>query len=83
MTHAAVALRHESALARGLLPKLLARSYDPDAPKGVRGRNSDNTKIKKLLGWEPNIPLRDGLEKTYAWIGQQYADRKAGKKTVS
>jgi len=61
----------------------LARSYDLDAPKGVRGRNSDNTKIKKLLGWEPSISLREGLEKTYAWIRQQYMDRKAGKKTVS
>jgi len=61
----------------------LARSYDLDAPKGVRGRNSDNTKIKKLLGWEPNISLREGLQKTYAWILQQYTDRKAGKKTVS
>jgi nucleoside-diphosphate-sugar epimerase len=61
----------------------LNRTYDLDAPKGVRGRNSDNTKIKKLLGWEPSIPLREGLEKTYAWIQQQYLDRKAGKKTVS
>ncbi len=61
----------------------LARKYDLDAPKGVRGRNSDNTLIKKLLGWEPNIPLREGLKKTYAWICQQYMDRKAGKKTVS
>ncbi len=61
----------------------LNRTYDLDAPKGVRGRNSDNTKIKKLLGWEPSIPLREGLEKTYAWIQQQDLDRKAGKKTVS
>jgi nucleoside-diphosphate-sugar epimerase len=61
----------------------LARRHDLDAPKGVRGRNSDNTLIEKLLGWEPNIPLRDGLRKTYAWIRQQYMDRKAGKKTVS
>jgi nucleoside-diphosphate-sugar epimerase len=61
----------------------LARTYDLDAPKGVRGRNSDNTKIKKLLGWEPSISLREGLQKTYTWIHQQYMDRKAGKKTVS
>ncbi len=61
----------------------LERHYDLDAPKGVRGRNSDNTLIKKLLDWEPNLPLRDGLEKTYAWIRQQYEDRKAGKPTVS
>ena len=40
-------------------------------PKGVRGRNSDNTKIKKELGWAPSIKLRDGLERTYAWIDDQ------------
>jgi len=61
----------------------LKREHDLDAPKGVEGRNSDNTKIQEYLGWEPGIKLRDGLEKTYAWIEQQYFDRKAGKKTVS
>ena len=56
----------------------LTRNYDLDAPRGVAGRNSDNTFIKQVLTWEPDTPLRDGLEKTYAWIAQQYADRKAG-----
>jgi nucleoside-diphosphate-sugar epimerase len=37
----------------------------------VNGRNSDNTRIKQLLGWEPSTRLRDGLEKTYAWIHDQ------------
>ena len=60
----------------------LERKYDLDAPRGVAGRNSDNTFIKQVLGWEPGIPLRDGLAKTYTWIEQQYADRKAGKHTV-
>jgi GDP-D-mannose 3', 5'-epimerase len=46
----------------------LNRRYKLDAPKGVNGRNSDNTLIKQVFGWEPNIRLRDGLEKTYAWI---------------
>ncbi len=46
----------------------LKRSYNLSAPKGVNGRNSDNTLINKYMGWEPNIRLRDGLEKTYAWI---------------
>lgn len=46
----------------------LKRSYNLGAPKGVKGRNSDNTLIQKYLGWEPNIKLRDGLEQTYAWI---------------
>jgi len=49
----------------------LKRKYDPDAPKGVRGRNSDNTLIRKYLNWEPSIPLREGLKKTYAWIREQ------------
>jgi GDP-D-mannose 3',5'-epimerase len=49
----------------------LRRKYDPDAPKGVRGRNSENTLIRKYLGWEPSIPLREGLAKTYVWIKEQ------------
>jgi GDP-D-mannose 3', 5'-epimerase len=46
----------------------LKRNYSLSAPKGVNGRNSDNTKIKKYLGWEPSIRLKDGMSKTYAWI---------------
>ena len=46
----------------------LKRRYNLSAPKGVNGRNSDNTKILEYLGWEPSTKLRDGLEKTYAWI---------------
>jgi nucleoside-diphosphate-sugar epimerase len=46
----------------------LKRNYKLDAPKGVNGRNSDNTLIKKYLGWEPSIRLRDGMERTYRWI---------------
>jgi GDP-D-mannose 3',5'-epimerase len=49
------------------------RNYDPSAPKGVRGRNSDNTLIMELLGWEPSISLREGLEHTYRWIHDQLA----------
>jgi len=49
----------------------LDRNYKLDAPKGVRGRSSDNNLIRQLLGWEPSITLRDGLEKTYAWISEQ------------
>lgn len=47
------------------------RRYKLDAPKGVRGRSSDNTLIKQRLGWEPSITLRTSLEKTYAWIYDQ------------
>jgi len=61
----------------------LERQYDLDAPRGVAGRNSDNTFINQVLGWEPNTPLRVGMETTYAWIEQQHEDRKAGKRTVS
>ena len=57
----------------------LKRNYKLDAPKGVRGRNSDNTLIQKLLGWEPSIRLEDGLEKTYAWI---YDEMTSGKASV-
>jgi GDP-D-mannose 3', 5'-epimerase len=50
----------------------LKRNYDLRAPKGVNGRNSDNTLIKRYLNWEPNVSLRKGLERTYAWIYDQF-----------
>jgi len=53
----------------------LKRNYNLDAPKGVAGRNSDNTLINKVFGWEPNTKLRDGMEKTYKWIYDQMAGR--------
>ncbi|QNI33817.1 NAD-dependent epimerase/dehydratase family protein [Alloacidobacterium dinghuense] len=49
----------------------LKRTYKLDAPKGVNGRNSDNTKIRQYLGWEPSIRLREGMAKTYEWIESQ------------
>jgi GDP-D-mannose 3', 5'-epimerase len=49
----------------------LSRNYNLTAPQGVRGRNSDNTLIRKHFCWEPDTPLRVGLEKTYAWIYDQ------------
>jgi len=60
----------------------LERRYKLDAPRGVAGRNSDNTFIKQVLNWEPNTPLKMGLKTTYQWIEQQYYDRKAGKRVV-
>jgi GDP-D-mannose 3',5'-epimerase len=60
----------------------LQHTYDLDAPKGVAGRNSDNTFIRSVLDWEPHTPLSAGMQKTYTWIAQQYADRKAGKRVV-
>jgi GDP-D-mannose 3', 5'-epimerase len=60
----------------------LQRIYKSDAPKGVAGRNSDNTFIRSTLNWEPKIPLREGLKHTFEWIEQQFYDRKAGRRTV-
>ena len=51
----------------------LKRRYNLNAPKGVNGRNSDNTRIIAELGWEPSIRLRDGMERTYHWIQDEYA----------
>jgi GDP-D-mannose 3',5'-epimerase len=53
----------------------LIRKYNLSAPKGVNGRNSDNTRIQEHLGWEPSIRLRDGMEKTYRWIQSEYRAR--------
>ena len=49
----------------------LKRKYNLSAPKGVNGRNSDNSLIKNIFNWEPSIPLEIGLEKTYKWIYEQ------------
>lgn len=57
----------------------LDRKYNLSAPKGVNGRNSDNTLIQKYLGWQPSIRLRDGMKKTYDWIYEEYVS-KYGKK---
>ena len=54
----------------------LKRSYNLKAPKGVNGRNSDNTLIKKLLRWEPDTRLRVGMEKTYRWIYDEMTGKK-------
>ncbi|WP_114206720.1 NAD-dependent epimerase/dehydratase family protein [Acidisarcina polymorpha] len=53
----------------------LRRTYDLNAPRGVNGRNSDNSMILDRLQWEPSIPLRIGLEKTYRWIEEEMASR--------
>jgi nucleoside-diphosphate-sugar epimerase len=55
----------------------LDRTYKLDAPQGVRGRNSDNTRIRAELGWAPSISLEDGLAATYAWVHDQVAARLA------
>ena len=57
----------------------LNRKYNLDAPKGVNGRNSDNTMIKEVFGWEPHMALRTGMELTYKWIYDQMQARGAKK----
>ncbi|MCP3979801.1 MAG: NAD-dependent epimerase/dehydratase family protein [bacterium] len=59
--------------------RTLERRHNLDAPKGVRGRSSDNARISDLLGWAPSISLRDGMARTYAWIEEQML---AGKKSL-
>jgi GDP-D-mannose 3', 5'-epimerase len=61
----------------------MIRKYDLKAPKGVRGRNSENTLIRKYLGWEPSIPLKTGMEKTYAWIKEEMGTETKEKKGVN
>ena len=60
----------------------LKRHYKLDAPRGVAGRNSDNTFIKQVLGWEPDTSLDVGLKATYDWIKTQVEARKAGHRVV-
>jgi nucleoside-diphosphate-sugar epimerase len=68
-------------IVEGIAGLKLKRRYNLSAPKGVNGRNSDNTLIKKVFGWEPSTKLRDGLERTYRWIYEQMAPRSAKQAT--
>jgi len=61
----------------------LKRKYLANAPQGVRGRNSDNTKIKEIYGWEPSISLLEGLSKTYAWVFEQVSRSLVGNEVHS
>jgi GDP-D-mannose 3', 5'-epimerase len=54
-----------------------------DGPQGVRGRNSDNTRLRQVLGWEPAITLEEGLEPTYRWIAEQVEQRRANERIGS
>ena len=78
----AVSINQLVDMVEGIAGIHLKRNYDLTAPQGVNGRNSDNTLIKKYLGWEPCIPLQTGLEKTYAWIYDQYLAREKGAEGV-
>jgi GDP-D-mannose 3', 5'-epimerase len=78
----AVSINQLVDMVEGIAGIHLKRNYDLTAPQGVNGRNSDNTLIKKYLNWEPCIPLQTGLEKTYAWIYDQYLARERGAEGV-
>lgn len=54
--------------------KRLHKLHDLSKPQGVRGRNSDNTRLREVLGWEPRTPLETGLRHTFAWIDRRLAD---------
>jgi GDP-D-mannose 3', 5'-epimerase len=53
--------------------KTIEKRHDASAPQGVRGRNSDNSRLREVLGWEPTIGLESGLERTYRWIESELA----------
>jgi nucleoside-diphosphate-sugar epimerase len=61
----------------------LKRQYNLDAPRGVRGRNSDNNLIGRVLNWSPATSLRDGMERTYHWIYDQAKARAEGRPFIA
>ncbi len=63
--------------------KQLIRQHDPSKPQGVRGRNSDNSRVNQVLGWEPSTSLEAGLDVTYRWIVDQLKERRLLEKSWS
>jgi GDP-D-mannose 3',5'-epimerase len=59
----------------GIAEKKISKRYDLTKPQGVRGRNSDNTRLRQVLGWQPAVSLEEGLKKTYAWIERQLENK--------
>ena len=55
--------------------KKIKKKYDTSKPEGVRGRNSDNSLVKEVLGWMPEVNLLEGMRRTYAWIALQVEGR--------
>lgn len=76
-----VTINQLAEMAMDIAGKKLEINHIP-GPLGVRGRNSDNKLIKKILGWAPSRPLRNGLEKTYAWIEDQVR-RRQGRNVIA
>ena len=58
--------------------KTIRVRHDTSKPQGVRGRNSDNSRLREVLGWEPSTSLEDGLARTYQWIAAQLPGRGSG-----
>ena len=70
-------------IVEGIAGIKLRLKYNLNAPTGVRGRNSDNTLIKQVLGWAPDTSLEDGMEKTYRWIYDQMTSRDSLRRATS
>jgi GDP-D-mannose 3',5'-epimerase len=73
-----VSINHLVDMICGIAGKTLAKKHDLNKPQGVRGRNSDNTLLRKVLGWEPNTPLDKGLAITYKWIQGELKKKEVG-----
>ena len=73
-----VSINHLVDMICGIAGKKLTKEHDLTKPQGVRGRNSDNTLLRKVLGWEPNMPLEKGLAITYKWIEGQVKKKEVG-----
>ena len=73
-----VSINHLVDMITGIAHKKLTKRHDLTKPQGVRGRNSDNTLLRKVLGWEPGTPLEKGLAVTYKWIQGELKKKEAG-----
>jgi nucleoside-diphosphate-sugar epimerase len=71
-----VSINHLVDMICDIAGKKLTKEHDLTKPQGVRGRNSDNTLLRKVLGWEPSMPLEKGLAITYKWIASELKKKK-------
>jgi GDP-D-mannose 3', 5'-epimerase len=67
----------------GIAGKRIQKRHDTSRPQGVRGRNSDNTRLRSVLGWEPSITLREGCVPTYRWIAERVAAERRTSRDVA
>lgn len=77
-TDVMVSINHLVDMICGIAGKKLSKRHDLTKPQGVRGRNSDNTLLRKVLGWEPGTPLEQGLAITYKWIDGELKKKEMG-----